>query len=119
LQTEIKAITFDRFEFRNTRTVTRVSARGKAYYSAILRHLEARNLSFYTFHPYSLKPLKEIIVHLLGDTPAEDTSNELVALGFAVISVRQMIASNPNLREEPTKNLPSLWMLSPIKRNHL
>jgi hypothetical protein len=64
-----------------------------ADYSAIKHHLEQNSLHFYTFHPKSEKPIKTVIRHLPGHTPAEHISNELVALKFSVISVRQMTAS--------------------------
>jgi hypothetical protein len=78
-----------------------------ADYSAIKHHLEQNILQFCTFHPKSEKPIKAAIRHLPGDTPAEDISNELVALGFSVISVQQMTA-NRQLPKGETQivNLP-------------
>jgi hypothetical protein len=64
-----------------------------ADYSAIKHHFEQNSLRFFTSHPKSEKPIKAVIRHLPGDTPAEDISNELVALGSSVISVRQMTAN--------------------------
>jgi hypothetical protein len=65
-----------------------------ADYSAIMRQLEAKTLPFYTLHPKTKKPVKAVMRHLPGDNPpSEDISNELVALGFSFISVRQMEAS--------------------------
>jgi hypothetical protein len=55
-------------------------------------HLENRNLPYFTYHPKSLRPVKAVIQHLPGDTPAEDLLDELV-LGFSVISVRQLTAT--------------------------
>jgi hypothetical protein len=52
------------------------------------------------FYPKSLRPVKAVIRHLSGNIPAEDISNELVALGFSVISVRQLAATKSSLREE-------------------
>jgi hypothetical protein len=40
-------------------------------YVAIMCHLDAHNLQYYTFHPKSEKPVKAVF-HLPGDTPAED-----------------------------------------------
>jgi hypothetical protein len=39
-----------------------------------------------------MKPVKAVIRHLPGNTP-EDLSNELVALGYSMISVQQMTAT--------------------------
>jgi hypothetical protein len=64
-----------------------------ADYVAIKRHFDHNQLSYFTFHPKCEKPIKAIIRHLPSDTPAEDISQELTALGFSVISVRQMTVS--------------------------
>jgi hypothetical protein len=66
-------------------------------YSATMRHLESKNLHFFTYHPKSLKPIKTVIHHLPSDSPAEDIrpTIELVTLGFKIISVRQMTTSKP------------------------
>jgi hypothetical protein len=37
-----------------------------------------------------VKPVKVVIRHLPGDTPAKDITDELLTLEFSVISVRQM-----------------------------
>jgi hypothetical protein len=39
--------------------------------------------------------VRSVVGHLPGDNPAKDISNELMALGFGVVSVRQMTASRP------------------------
>jgi hypothetical protein len=88
LERDIKSIAKNKYEFRTTRNGIRVMTKEMADYSAIKHHLEQN-----TFHPKSEKPIKAVFRHLPGDTPAEDISNELVALGFSVISVRQMTAS--------------------------
>jgi hypothetical protein len=78
-----------------------------ADYSATKHHFEQNSLHFHTFHAKSEKSINAVIRHLPGDTPAEDISNELVALGFSVISVRQMTV-NRQLPQGGTQivNLP-------------
>jgi hypothetical protein len=66
-----------------------------AEYSALKRQFNARNVPYYTFHPKSLKPVKVVIRQLPEDTPAKDSTNELVALSYSVISDRQMTATRP------------------------
>jgi hypothetical protein len=51
-----------------------------ADFSAIKKHLENHNLSYFTFFPKSGKPVKVVIRHLPQDTPAEDISDGLVSL---------------------------------------
>jgi hypothetical protein len=92
-QAEVKAITNGSFEFWNTRNGTRVVTKRMADSTAVMRHLDGRNLPYYIYHPKSLKSVKVVIIHLPGDTSAEDISNELMALGFSVDSVRQKTAS--------------------------
>jgi hypothetical protein len=83
------------FEYRTTKNGIKVVTKDIVDYSTILRRLDPRKVSYYTFHPKSLKPVKAVIRQLPGDAPAEDVSNELVALGYSVISVRQMLATRP------------------------
>jgi hypothetical protein len=109
-QAEIKAITSVSFEFLNTRNDIRVIAREKADYSAVIRHFEAKNVPFFQYHPKALRPVKATIRQLAGDTPAEDISNELVALGFSFISMRQMTSSKQHrLGCSQLINLPLFW----------
>jgi hypothetical protein len=46
-----------------------------------MHHLNTRKLPYYISHPKLMKPGKAVIWQLPGDTPAEDISNKLVALG--------------------------------------
>jgi hypothetical protein len=94
-QSQIKAITNGSCEFRNTGNGIKMVVKETADYSAIIRHLDTRKLPCYTFHLKLLKPVKAVIRYIPGDTPAEDISYEVMALGFSVISGRQMIASKP------------------------
>jgi hypothetical protein len=65
-----------------------------AEFQSVKSHFDAINLSYYTFYPKSEKPMKAVIRHLPHNTPAEDISDELVNLGFDVISVKQMTTTH-------------------------
>jgi hypothetical protein len=47
-----------------------------------------KNLHYVKFYPNSEKPIKAVIRHILPDTPEEDISNSLEALGFNIINLR-------------------------------
>jgi hypothetical protein len=70
-----------------------------ADYSALMRYPDASKIPYYTFHPKSLKRVKAVICHLPGDTPAKDISDEVLALGFNVINVRQMVVTRPKAED--------------------
>jgi hypothetical protein len=95
LQGEIKASTKGSFELRNARNGTRVVTKEMADYLAIKKLLEKKKTPFYTFQPKSVKPIKVVIRHLLGNIPVENITKELQALGFTVISVRQLTSKRP------------------------
>jgi hypothetical protein len=107
LQNEIKGLVKGKFEFRNTCNRNRVVTRKTADYSDIRADfdVDGRNLSYYTHHLKSGKPVKAVIRHLPSDTPAEDISNGLQELGFRVLSVRQM-TTNHRSSEGQTQKLP-------------
>jgi hypothetical protein len=67
-------------------------------YSVIKSYLQKNNLHYFTFSPHSEKPINTVIHHLPPDMPAKDISNNLEDLGFNIIKVRQMTAtqSAPN-----------------------
>jgi hypothetical protein len=90
LQKQIKTVTKQSFEFRTTRNGTRVITRDMVDYLAVKAHFDSTNMSYFTFFPKSLKPIKAVIRHLPYNTPAEDISDGLVEFGFDVISVKQM-----------------------------
>jgi hypothetical protein len=52
-----------------------------ADYFVIKHHFDHRQLNDFTFHPKCEKPIKVDIRHLPSDTPAEDISQELTAVG--------------------------------------
>jgi hypothetical protein len=83
------------FEFITTRNGIKMATREMADYSAVMHHLDAHNVPNYAFDPKSMKPVKAVIRQLPGDTTAKDTSNEVVTLGYSLISVRQMTAILP------------------------
>jgi hypothetical protein len=106
-QGELKSIMKGTFEFRTTRNGIKVVTKGMADYLALIRHLDANTIPYCTFDPKSVKPVKAVIFHLPGDTPAKDISDELVALGFSVISVRQMTVTRPEAEGSlQTHNIP-------------
>jgi hypothetical protein len=76
-----------------TRNGTRIKTKEMADYPAMKSYLEKNYLHYFTFSPNSEKPIKAVIHHLPSDTPAEDISNGLEDLGFNVINVRQMTAT--------------------------
>jgi hypothetical protein len=57
-----------------------------ADFSAIKQY--SQNLHYFTFFPKSLKPIKAVIRHLPGNTPAEEIYEGLVELGFDIVSVK-------------------------------
>jgi hypothetical protein len=61
-----------------------------ADYSAIKEYLSSQNPNYFTFYPKSLKPIKAVIRHLPGNTPAEEIYEGLLELGFDIISVKQI-----------------------------
>jgi hypothetical protein len=115
-QAEIKVIISGTFEFHSTRNGIRVTAREIADYSVIMCHLDARNLSYYTYNPESLEPGNAMIRHLPGETPAKDISNELVTLSFSVISVRQMTASKPQSQGSSQITNLSLFQVTSVRK---
>jgi hypothetical protein len=90
LQRQLKGIVKGSFEFRNTQNGTRIVTKEMADYSFIKEYLSSQSLNYFTFYLKSLKPIRAVIRHLLGNTPAEDIYEELVELGFDIISVKQM-----------------------------
>jgi hypothetical protein len=104
LQRQVQNIVTGSFEFRNTRSGTRIVTKEMADFSAIKKHLENHNLSYFTFFPKSEKPVKDVIRHLLKDTPAQNISDGLVSLGFDVINVKQMTATR-RIPTEGTNNV--------------
>jgi hypothetical protein len=90
LQRQCKGFFMRNFEFRNTRSGTRIVAKEIADFSALKTCLETNKLSYCTFFPKSEEPINAVICHLTHNTPAEDISDGLVSLDFDFISVKQM-----------------------------
>jgi hypothetical protein len=105
LQKHIKGLVKGNFKFRSTRNGTRVVTLEMAEYSAVRALFDGRKMSYYTFHPKSEKPIKDVIRHLPIETPAEDITNGLTELGFSVMSVRQL-TTNRRYIEGDTQKLP-------------
>jgi hypothetical protein len=71
-----------------------------AIYSAMKFYLEKNNLHYFSFSPNYEKLVKAVIRHLPPDTPVEDISNSPEDLGFNVINVRQIPASQRDIQTE-------------------
>jgi hypothetical protein len=114
LQKQLKGFVTENFEFRSTRNGTRVVTRAMADFNAVRSNFEKNNLSYFTFFPKSDRPIKAVIRHLLLDTPAEDISDELVSLGFDVVSVKQMSSIRRSPEQGTTSvNLPLFLVTLP------
>jgi hypothetical protein len=112
LQKQIKTVAKQSFELRTTRNGTRVTTRDMVDYLAVKAHFDSTSMSYFTFFPKSLKPIKAVIRHLPHNTPAEDISDGLVDLGFDVISVKQM-SSTRRTPDEGPKILPLFLITHP------
>jgi hypothetical protein len=88
LQRQLKGLMKRNFEFCDTKNGTRFVTKEMADFSTIRSHFKNSDLPHFTFYPKSQKPIKASIRHLPVSTSAEDTSNELVDLGFDVITVK-------------------------------
>jgi hypothetical protein len=99
LQKKLRGLVKGNFEFRTSRNGTRVVTREMADFSAVKAYFTSENLSFYTFFPKSLIPVKAVIRHLPSVNPAEDISEALTELGYDVVSVKQ-IPSSLRTKEE-------------------
>jgi hypothetical protein len=106
LQSKFKGFVSGSFEFRNTRSGTRIVTKEMADFSAIKTSLERNELSYYTFSAKSEKTIKAVIRHLPLHTPAEDISDELVSLGFDVVSVKQMTTAGILQKDQPPQSFP-------------
>jgi DNA primase len=103
LQRHIRNIVKGDFEFRNTRSGTRIVTKEMEDFSAIRKYLESKNLSYFTFFQKSEKPIKAVIRHLPTNTPNQDISDGLMDLSFDIISVKQMSSTR---RSPSEKTLP-------------
>jgi hypothetical protein len=75
-------------------------------------YLEKNNLHYFTFFPNSEKSIRELIRHVLPDTPAEDISNSLKDTGFNVIKEKQLTA----IRKAPNGQALPLFLVT-LTRN--
>jgi hypothetical protein len=114
LQKQLRNVVKGDFEFRNTRNGTRVVIKGMDYIEAVKAHFSTNDLTYFTFFPKALKPIKAVIRHLPPNTPAEDISDGLVNQGFDVISVKQMTTVRRSPTEgASTKTLPLFLITLP------
>jgi hypothetical protein len=114
LQRQFKRFVKGNFEFRNTRSGTRIVTRQMADFSAIKTYLEKNKLSYFSFFPKPESPIEAVIRHLPLNTPAEDISDMLLSLGFDVISVKQKTTTRRTPPEgSPTIHLPLFLITLP------
>jgi hypothetical protein len=102
LQKQLKGLVKGSFEFRTTRNGTRIAIKVNADYSTIKEYLSSQNLNYFTFYPKSLKPIKAVIRHLPGNTPAAEIYEGRVELGFDIISVKQMFTTRRSQQSSAT-----------------
>jgi hypothetical protein len=109
LQTNLKEHAKGEYEFRNTRTGTRIIKKEMPDYSGMKFYLKKNNLHCFIFSPNSEKPIKAVIHHLPSDTPAEDISNNPQDVGFNFIILRQLTTNRrtPN-RQTYVETLPPI-----------
>jgi hypothetical protein len=107
LQRQLKNVSKGDFEFRNSKTGNRVITKSMTDFESVKSYFSSHNLSYCSFFPKSQKPRKAVLRHFPSNTRAEDISEELVTLGFDVISVKQMTTSRRSPSEgKPSRNLP-------------
>jgi hypothetical protein len=110
----IKDVLTGKFEFRNTRSGTRIVTKEMADFTTIRNYLENNNPSYFTFFPKSEKPIKAVIRHLPSSTPAQDICDGLTDLGFDIISVKQMSGTRRSTSERSVpRNLPLFLITLP------
>jgi hypothetical protein len=107
LQKQIRDSVRGNFEFRNTRSGTRIVTKEMEDFTAIKRHLESNNLFYFTYFPKSEKLIRAVIRHLPSNTPVQDICDGLTDLGFDIISVKQMSSNHRSQPQgTPPRNLP-------------
>jgi hypothetical protein len=87
-------------ELRSTRKGIGIVTWEKIDSSAIPAHFCNTRIHYFTFHPKSGTLIKTVIRHLSVNTPAEDVSSGLEEVCLMVISVKQVTAILPPMREE-------------------
>jgi hypothetical protein len=112
LQKKLRGLAKGNFEFRTSRNGTRVVTREMADFSAVKAYFTSENLSFYTFFPKSLKPVKPVIRHLPSVTPAEDISEALTDLGYYVVSVKEMSSARRTKEEGSQPKILPLFLIT-------
>jgi hypothetical protein len=115
LQKQLKVVTRENFELRNTRNGTRVVTKDMVDYLAVKAYFEQHFLSYFTFYPKSEKPIKAVLRHLPSNTPAQDISDGLVDLGFDVVSVKQMSSTRRSPDGSKPVSLPLFLVTLPRK----
>jgi hypothetical protein len=114
LQRHIRDMVQGEFEFRNTRSGTRIITKEMEDFSTIRKYLEGKNfpISLSSTNPKNLS--RQWIRHLPLNTPAQDISDGLTDLGFDIISVKQMTSTRRSPSEGSLRrNLPLFLITLP------
>jgi hypothetical protein len=112
LQRHVRDIVKGDFEFRNTRSGTRIITKEMEDLWTTRKYLEGKILSYFTFYHKSEKPIKAVIRHLPLNTPAQDISDGLTDLGFDIISVKQMTSTRRSPSEGSLPRNLSLFLIT-------
>jgi hypothetical protein len=113
LQKQLKGVARQSFEFRNTRNGTRVVTKGMVNYQAVKAHFDNNSIAYFTFFPKSEKPVRAVLRHLPSNTPAQDTPDGLVDLGFDVVSVKHMSSARRSSGGQNPITLPLFLVTLP------
>jgi hypothetical protein len=75
LEKEIRSVAKQSFEFRSTCNGTQVTIRDMVDYMSVKSHFDNNNLAYFIFYTKSMKPIKEMIRHLLQNTLTFDLTS--------------------------------------------
>jgi hypothetical protein len=114
LQKQLKGVAKQIFEFRSTKNGALVITKSMVNFQAVKYHFDSQNLSYYSFFPKSEKLIKVVIRHLPINTPAEDTAEGLVDIGFYVIGVKQMSTARRSPEVTATTKSQDVFRLSSL-----
>jgi DNA replicative helicase MCM subunit Mcm2 (Cdc46/Mcm family) len=108
LQSDLKEHAKGEYEFRNTRSGTRIITKEMADYLAMKSYLEKHNLQYFTFSPNSEKPIKAVIRHLPPDS--------LEDMDFNVIYMRQLTTNRTAPNGQTHVETLSLFLVTLIRK---
>jgi hypothetical protein len=118
LQKQLKDLVEGSLSSETQETGSRIVTKEMADFSAIKEYLSSQNLNYFNFYPKSLKPVKAVIRHLLGNTPAEEIYEGLEELGFDLISVKQTSTIRRSQGSASTSLPPFLITLPRSEKTH-